>query len=218
MFYPPARAGGGAYEPGKGFVVVRTEQGELAFSLWTYVRYLNQKALRSSFTDGFGVTSPLHLRQDVQINKVNLYFKGWIFNPKLRYVLYVWTTNATQGLPAQVVEAGYLSYEFIPQFHLYAGIGSLPSTRTTQGTYKFWLKVDHRTIADEFFRGSYTTGFWADGRVATGLKYKVMVGNNLSQLGVDAGQLDNLFNTVSGAVWWMPTTGEFGPSEGYGDF
>jgi hypothetical protein len=45
-----------------------------------------------------------------------------------------------------------------------------------------------------------------------------MVGNNLSQLGVDALQLDNQFNTFSGALWWMPTTGEYGPNESFGDF
>jgi hypothetical protein len=45
-----------------------------------------------------------------------------------------------------------------------------------------------------------------------------MVGNNLSQLGVDAGELDNHLNTVSGALWWMPTTGEYGPANGLGDF
>ncbi len=41
-------------------------------------------------------------------------------------------------------------------------------------------------IADEFFRGSYTSGLWAWGKITDTLKYRVMIGNNLSQLGVDA--------------------------------
>jgi hypothetical protein len=45
-----------------------------------------------------------------------------------------------------------------------------------------------------------------------------MLGNNLSQLGVDAGKLDSGLNAYSGALWWMPTTGEYGPGEGFGDF
>jgi hypothetical protein len=78
--------------------------------------------------------------------------------------------------------------------------------------------VDHRTIGDEYFRGSYTTGVWAWGNLTDELRYRVMLGNNLSQLGIDAGQLDGDMNTFSGALWWMPTTGEFGPGEGFGDF
>jgi hypothetical protein len=45
-----------------------------------------------------------------------------------------------------------------------------------------------------------------------------MLGNNLSQLGVNAAQLDDGFNTFSGAIWWMPTTGEYGPGQGIGDY
>ena len=51
-------------------------------------------------------------------------------------------------------------------------------------TYPFWLKMDNRTIADEFFRGSYTFGIWADGEIDEGLEYRVMIANNLSALGI----------------------------------
>jgi hypothetical protein len=54
--------------------------------------------------------------------------------------------------------------------------------------------------------------------IATGLYYRVMLANNLSALGVNAAQLDNKLNTISGALTWMPTTGEFGPGAGFGDF
>jgi len=71
-------------------------------------------------------------------------------------------------------------------------------------------------MADEFFRASYTTGFWASGDITGGLHYKAMLGNNLSQLGVDAGQLDDGFDTFSGALWW--TGGGFGTNGPFGDF
>lgn len=45
-----------------------------------------------------------------------------------------------------------------------------------------------------------------------------MLGNNLSQLGVNAAQLDDGLNTISAALWWMPTTGEYGPGAGLGDY
>ena len=113
---------------------------------------------------------------------------------------------------------GDLGYHFADMLALYAGVGPLPSTRSTNYTFPSWLKVDHRTIADEYFRGSFTTGIWASGALAPGFEYRVMLGNNLSQLGVDASQLDDGMNTVSAALWWMPTTGEFGAQQGFGDY
>jgi hypothetical protein len=98
------------------------------------------------------------------------------------------------------------------------GIGALPGTRTTEGTFPFWLTLDNRMIADEFFRPSYTMGIWASGRVVDRVEYMAMLGNNLSQFGVDAGQLDDELSTFSAVVQWFPTTGEFGKRGGYGDF
>ena len=206
------------YEPGKGFVLARTDQGELNWSVFSYVRYLNQKALEDTYTDSFGRTSRIDKRNDFQFQKVTMNFKGWLFDEKFRYLWYIWTSNTSQGDPAQVVVAGNLGYRFNDAFNLYAGIGALPSTRSTNSTFPNWLKNDHRTIADEFFRGSYTTGVFANGVLVPGLKYRVMLGNNLSQLGLNASELDADLNTFSGALWWMPTTGEYGPGEGLGDY
>ncbi|WP_217705821.1 hypothetical protein [Peristeroidobacter soli] len=208
----------GAFEPGRGFVLARTELGEVDFSVFSYVRYLNQRALDHDYTDAFGRTTRLDLRNDIQFQKVTLNFKGWFIDPDFRYLFYTWTSNTSQGDPAQVVVAGNLSYTFNEHLSLAAGIGALPTTRSTNSTFPNWLKNDHRTIADEFFRGSYTTGVWASGTIVPGLRYRAMIGNNLSQLGVNAAQLDDSFNTASAAVWWMPTTGEYGPGAGLGDF
>jgi hypothetical protein len=214
----PRESAWGTYEGGKGLVLARTSQGEVDFSAFTYLRYLNQRMLDDSYTDAFGRTKDIDIRDDLQLQKVMLFFKGWLFDPNFRYQFYTWTSNTSQGQGAQVVVAGNLSYRFNDAFSLAGGIGGLPSTRTTNYTFPNWLKVDHRTVADEFFRASYTTGVWAWGEVADGVRYRVMVGNNLSQLGVDAGKLDSGLNAYSGAVWWMPTTGEYGPGEGFGDF
>jgi hypothetical protein len=197
----------GRYTPGKGFTLARTDSGELNWSVFSYARYLNQKGLDESYTDAFGRTKSIDIRNDIQLQKVTMNFKGWLFDPQFSYLWYIWTSNTSQGDPAQVVVAGNLGYHFSEQFNLHAGIGALPTTRSTNYTFPNWLKNDHRAIADEFFRGSYTTGIWANGAIVPGLKYRVMIGNNLSQLGVNAAQLDEYLNTVSGAVWWMPTTG-----------
>jgi hypothetical protein len=208
----------GGYTPGIGFNVVKTDKGILNFSLYTYVRYLNQMGLDPTYTDAFGTTAPVQQRQDLQFQKVLLYFRGWLLSPRFRYLTYVWSTNTSQGLSAQVVVGGNLSYRIDDHLTVGAGIGGLPGVRSTEGQFPYWLPVDNRLIADEFFRPSYTTGIWATGAVVDRLDYSVMLGNNLSQLGVDAGQLDNGLNTVSASLVWLPSTGEFGTRNGFGDF
>ncbi len=208
----------GKYQPGKGFVVVRGKDGELDASLITYVRYLNQLGLNSSYTDAFGRTFNLDLRQDVLLNKANLSFKGWLIDPNFEYRIWVWTQNPAMGDPAQVVVGGHLGYHFNDWFNLFGGVAPLPTTRSTNWTYPFWLKMDNRTIADDFFRGSYTFGFWANGDITDTLSYRAMIANNLSALGVNSAQLPSTFSTYSAALWWMPTTGEFGQGLGFGDY
>lgn len=213
---PPAKWGG--FEPGKGLVLMRSDVGEVDLGLVSYLRYLNQENLDKTYTDAFGRSLRITPREDFQLAKVQITFRGWLFDPKFGYNAYVWTSQTSQGLGAQVVAAGNLNWTFNDALKVYFGIHSLPSTRSTNRTFPYWLRNDNRPIADEFFRGSYTQGIWAEGRIARGLDYRVMVANNLSALGVNAGQLDAKVNTYSGAITWMPTTGEFGPAAGFGDF
>jgi hypothetical protein len=209
----------GLFQPGGvGFKLADTPHGDVNFSAWAYIRYLNQQGLDPTYTDSFGRTSNLDLRNDVQVNKVNLYFKGWVFDPNFHYNLWIWTTNTAQGEPAQVVLAGDLGYRFSDKLDLRLGVLPLPGTRTLRGQHPYWNKVDHRTIGNEFFRPSFTTGIIANGELAKGLHYRAAIANNMSALGVSATQLDDEFNTMSAGIWWMPTTGEYGTATGYGDF
>jgi hypothetical protein len=210
----------GRYTPNLGFKLANTEYGDLNVSIYTYVRYLNQLGLDSTYTDAFGNTKNVQERQDVQLLKLQIKFLGWMLNPKLRYFLYAWTSNANQGQGAQVVLAGNLQYTFNKYFTLGGGIRSLPGTRSVEGNFPFWLNVDSRHIADEFMRPSYTSGVWATGNLTNRLKYQAMLGNNMSTLGVPASRLDNGFNTLSTALIWFPT-GDFEKGfsgQGWGDF
>ncbi|HZL93733.1 MAG TPA: DUF3011 domain-containing protein, partial [Vicinamibacterales bacterium] len=209
----------GTYAPGAGFKLANTQYGDLNFRIMTYARYLNQRGLEERYTDSFGQERRVQQRQDIQLNKVTLNFMGWLMSPKFRYLAYVWTQNTGQGQPAQVVVAGNLTYTFSPHVIFGVGINSLPGTRTTNGSFPFWHSVDSRLIADTYFTPSYTTGLFARGDIVKGLTYQAMLGNNLSQLGVDAGQLGNDLSAVSGELVWMPTTGEYGPGNNrFGDF
>jgi hypothetical protein len=203
------------HRPGSGLPVAESEAGSLLMSFYASARYLNQRSLDDEYTDSFGVTSDLDLRQDIQFQKVLIYFRGWALDPKLRYLLYAWTSNTSQGLTSQVLIAGKFEYDVAEWLTLGAGTNSLPGVRSTAGGFPNWLSVDARLIADEYFRPSYTFGVWAQGKVLETFGYQLMLGNNLSQLGIDAGQLDAGLNTVSGEITWEPL-GEYG--RGFGDF
>jgi hypothetical protein len=207
-----------SYIPNVGFLLVDNPKGQIYFRLFSYARYLNQRNLEASYVDAFGNTKTVERRQDVQLQKFFAPFSGWFLTPKMRYYLYVWSSNPSQGDPAQVVGAGNLTWVFNRFVSAGFGITSLPSVRSTEGQFPYWLGVDNRLIADEFFRGSYTSGVWLKGEFHTKVKYQVMVGNNLSTLGVSAAQLDNKLDTQSYSVVWMPTTGEFGLWNTFGDY
>ena len=206
------------YIPNIGFLLFDGDKGQIYFRLFSYARYLNQLSLDPTYVDFFGRSHTVQLRQDIQLNKFFAPFSGWFLTSKFRYYLYVWSSNPSQGDPAQVVGAGNLSYTFNRFVTLGAGIAPLPAVRSTEGQFPYWLGVDDRMTADEFFRGSYTDGVWLKGEITAKTKYMAMVADNLSVLGVSATQLDNKLDTQSFMVVWLPTTGEFGLYGTFGDY
>lgn len=202
--------------PGSGVLLVSKPKFEVNFSPYLTFRYLNQKDMNTHYSDAFGRSKNLKRRDDVQVQKVTMYFLGWIFDPRLRYSIYTWTTNVSQGQGGQVVVNGNIQYKAAPWLRAGLGVGGLPNVRSLYGQWPAWLRQDARPMAEEFFRGSFTTGVWASGEITKGLYYKSMFGNNLSQMGIDANQLDNGFDTWSSALWW--TTGNFGRYAPFGDF
>ena len=76
--------------------------------------------------------------------------EGWLFDPRFGYNAYVWTSQASQGEGAQVVVAGNLNYTFSDALQVFLGIQSVPSTRSTNRTFPYWLRNDNRPIADEY--------------------------------------------------------------------
>src|SRR5262249_30254077 len=208
----------GEYIPNAGFRLIEGEKGEIYLRIFSYVRYLNQKGLDQTYTDSFGNTKSIQIREDVQLYKVFFPFHGWFLTPNFRYYLYVWSQIPAQGDAAQVVAAGNLSYTFNRYITLGGGITALPGVRSTEGQFPYWLGVDDRLIADEFFRPSYTEGFWAKGEILSNLKYMAMAATSMSILGVSASQLDQGLNTQAFSLAWLPTTGEFGLYGTFGDY
>jgi hypothetical protein len=209
---PPRIETWGEFEPGDGFLVGRSRVGELAISAYALVRYLNQLPARQTFFDHLGNERTVDTRNDIFPHRVIVFLKGWVGIRKLVYTVLLWTVNTTD----QDAIFGNLGYQFSRKFSLYAGINGNPGARSMQGSHPYWLGHD-RVMADEFFRPYFTFGTWAQGEPVPGLWYNVLVGNNSSSLGITAAQLDRRM-TTGASVWWMPTTKEFGPRGGYGDW
>ena len=206
------------YTPGKGYTVGRSDIGELNLSLFSYIRYLNQGGLDGSYVNHFGVEENIDKRNDMSINKVMLYSSGWFLDPKLNYLFYLWGSASALGTSNGTLVAGYITYTFNDAFKLGAGVVALPTSRTMDGNFPLWHRVDNRLLADEFMRGSFTQGIWASGKIGEKANYNISLGNNLSSFGVASVKLDDIMNTVSTSLTWMPSTGEFGPRASIGDY
>jgi len=196
---------------GTGFLVGRSNVGELRIGGYALVRFINQMG-DEEFTDHLGNVRPIDLRRDIQFHRAMIHFRGWLMSEKFRYQITSWTVMSTD----QTTLYGFLGYQFDKKFNLYAGTTGIGGSRSLYGSHPFWLAND-RVMADELFRGGFTNGVWVNGEVIPGLWYSATVGNNLSQLGVTARQLDRGLAS-GGSVWWMPTTHEFGPNGSYDDW
>jgi hypothetical protein len=202
----------GSLEGGKGFLVGRTQYAELNISAYALVRYLNQLPAGQTFTDHLGREHDVDPRNDFFSHRIMVHFKGWIGVPKLLYHITLWTVNTTD----QKALFATIGYRFHKAFNLFGGLNGLPGSRTLLGSHPYWLGHD-RVMADEFFRPYFTHGVWATGEPIPGLWYVAMVANNNSALGITAQQLTRDF-AYGASVWWMPTTGEFGPNGGFDDW
>jgi hypothetical protein len=202
----------GEFDPGDGFLVGRTGIGELAVSGYGLVRFVNQAPGSQTFTDHLGNVRTTDGRSDLFPHRIIIYLKGWLGVPKMIYTVFFWTVNPTDQRAIFI----NLGYQFSRKFSVYAGIAGNPGTRSMQGSHPYWLGHD-RVMADEFFRPYFGSGIWVQGEATPGFWYNAQVSNSNSQLGVTAVELDRSF-TVSGSAWWMPTTKEFGPRGGYGDY
>ena len=202
----------GAFDPGKGFEVARTKLGSLSISNYSLVRYIDQLPEDQSFVDHLGRSHVIDTRRDLQFHRVLLTFKGYVYDPAFTYTTTVWTVNATN----QINVVGALEYKLKRGAMIGGGVDGLPGTRSLQGSHPYWLGHD-RVMADEFFRPGFTMGVWIKGEPVKTLFYRLMLGNNLSTLGISAREDTRQFAS-SGSIWWQPTTGEFGPRGGFGDY
>ncbi len=202
----------GEFTPGRGFDIIKTDKGSLNISGYGLARYLNQLPSSQIFTDHLGRQRVTHPRNDIYFQRFFVWFTGFLGTKKFNYNLTIWGLVPTM----QTLVFGNLTYGFAKQIRLGVGIGPNLGIRSLQGPWPFFNASD-RQMGDESIRPGFTGSVWITGEVLPRFYYTAAVGNNLSILGVTASQLTRNL-TTSASIWWMPTTGEFGPRGGNGDF
>jgi hypothetical protein len=202
----------GEFTPGRGFQLAKNNFASLNFSLYAMARYLNQIPEGSVWTDHLGNERQITGRNDFYWHRTMLWFTGYVGTPRLTYMATVWTIFPTQ----QTLVYGNIKYSFNKYLTVGMGINPNLCIRSLQGPFPFFTSTD-RTMAEDALRGGFTNGLFASGEILPGFRYSLMLGNNLSQLGIQASKLTrHMSKSIS--LQWMPTTKEFGPRGGNGDF
>ena len=202
----------GEFTPGAGFDIIKTSFGSLNISMYGLFRYLDQVPGNQAFTDHLGNVQTINASNFLNWHRTLVWLTGFFYDPKFRYNITLWSLPTTQ----QTLLFGNLQY--IASNALTIGVGLSPSTtaRSMMGSWPYWAGSD-RSMAEEFFRGGFSSGFFVTGEVLPRLKYTLTINNNISELGVPQ-SFDTRNMLFGGGLRWQPTTGEFGDRGGFGDF
>jgi hypothetical protein len=201
----------GEFTPGSGFDIIQTERGSLNVSAYGLFRYLNQMPGEQTFTDHLGRVRTVKARNDINWHRSFVWLTGFFYDQDLRYNISIWSLPTTQ----QTLVFGNLRYIVSEGLTFGAGLGPNLTARSMGGSWPFWAGSD-RQMSEDFFRGGFSSTFFATGMPIDRFYYTAAITTNLSQLGVTASN-DTRDMGYSASVWTMPTTGEFGPRGGFGD-
>jgi hypothetical protein len=201
----------GEFTPGHGFDILKTKRGSINISVYGLFRFLDQTPAPQKFIDHLGNERTVAARNDINWHRTMIWVSGFFYDPRFLYTITVWSLPTTE----QTLVFGLLRYSFNRHVTIGAGVAPNLTARSMQGSWPFWAGSD-RQMAEEFYRGGFASGFFATGSPFDRFYYTASINRSLSQLGITAAN-DNRSYSYSGSVWWMPTTGEFGPRGGLGD-
>jgi hypothetical protein len=202
----------GEFTPAKGFDIAKTKVASLNISFYGLFRYMNQTPGEQTFTDHLGRERAVKARNDLNWHRTFVWLTGFFYDPKFRYNISLWSLPTTQ----QTLLFGNLQYRFNKAIGLGVGIAPNLTARSVQGSWPFWGSSD-RQMAEDFFRGGFSSGFWVTGQPIERFWYTASINTNISQLGTTAAN-DSRDMAYSASLVWRPSTGEFGPRNGLGDF
>ena len=207
----------GSYRQGRGFGFARTEWGEVNFGIYTYVRYLNQKGLDDHYTNGLGE------EVDARPARGRRAQQGQARVPRLadRPALQLHPLHLDQQRRAGAGRAGRRRRK--PQLGLQSGAHDRRRHLVVADD-----ALDVRQLSLLAHRRSSHDRRRVLSRIVRAGVLRLRCATRLRLLRDAREQPEHArrrcradgcrLHDVLGALWWMPTTGEYGPRQGFGDY
>ncbi len=197
-----------------GFVIrpidKRATPFELKVKARMQFRYVGFSRDEKTWTDNAGVTRPIEIRNDFEIERGRLEFLGFFYDPNLQFYINI-DADTDDNHDAKFHDF-WVNYKFSDALNVYVGKAFVPGSRE-------WLSGSTRThladrsMATTFFRPDRTIGVWAIGEPIEDLHYRIMLGNGFNTTDRKPRDVDDRF-MYAGSFWW-DVLGDFG--KGFAD-
>lgn len=186
-----------------GFVQVRWFEFARSVKKWTASGPIDGKGGEAIPTD-----YPVNNINVFEINRFFLTTEGFVTDERLRYSLTLFgTTN--NGNNSAIAPLGFAAWKFNDQVTMSGGVSFVAATREW-GTSSRWVQGIDRSMANTFFRPSYSPGFEFKGKLLDGeIHYRGGVWNGIdgSRAGVNR---SGTAMAWAGIIAWEPL-GAYGP-------
>ena len=176
------------------------------------VRWFEFARGSTGWTNAAGQNLPVDNINTFNINSFMITHYGYVVDERIIWSLTFFGTT-DNGSNAAIVPLGVVGWKFTDDLSITAGTTFVAGTREWIISNR-WMQGVDRSMANTFFRPSYSPGVEANGRLADGLvTYRAGVWNSIQ--GASSGVLRKGTSMAwAGNVWWEPT-GPFGL--GYSD-
>ncbi len=162
-----------------------------------------------TFTNRVG-TIDVPSRNDFEVERGRLEFRGYALNPKLKY--YFNLDADTDDNHQVIFHDFWFDYEVSDYLTLRVGKAKVP------GSYE-WLesstttRFSDRSVSTTYFRADRSVGVWFLGKTARDVNYQFAVTNGFNTTDLEPDDVDDIF-TYTGIFYWDPW-GDVG--KGYSD-
>jgi len=190
-----------------GFVQVRWFEFARSVKTWTSTTRLDGQDPDKISTPSER-TNPVNNINTFEINRFFLTTEGYVTDERLIYSLTLFGTT-DNGQNSAIAPLGHLAWKFSDQLMMLGGVSFVASTREW-GTSSRWVQGIDRSMANTFFRPSYSPGFEFKGSLLDGeFNYRGGVWNGIdgSRAGVNR---PGTAMAWAGIIDWQPL-GRYGP-------
>ncbi len=189
-----------------GFVIRPFDDRAAPFELqinsrlqFRHVGFARDRKFYSNRGDTFrGGPVRVNNRNDFEIERGRLVFRGFVYTPELRYFLnFDFDTDDNHRV---IAHDFWFNYKFSDAFDLHFGKARVPGSRDWLESSAV-LRFADRSMATTFFRPDRSVGVWAAGELAEDVFYRAMVSNGYTATDLAFADLDtNLAYSLS--KWW----------------